>query len=68
LADVVTASFTELRSGDVGLVAHGCPEDVARLIEHGRELHLSVVGLVTDGGLFFVATEPAWELRGVERG
>jgi hypothetical protein len=60
-------AYTELRVGGVGLVAHGHIEAVARLIEQGRELHLEVIGLATDGGLFYVATWPAWELREVKR-
>jgi hypothetical protein len=63
----MTATYTALESDGVGLIAHGHPDAVARLIEQARGLNLGLVCLATDGGLFFVATWPAWVLREVER-
>lgn len=63
----MTASYTALEFEGVGLRAYGHPDAVARLIEQGRELNVARICLMSDGGLFFVATWPAWVLREVER-
>lgn len=65
---MTTTRLTALEHDGIGLVCLGAPDEVGRLLANGRELGTENVAVLTQAGLFFVATWPEWTLREVERG